>query len=52
MHWLFVMSTGELHLYVYVCTGIPLLHIVSNTVVLENPARISQKAHEEVRLSL
>ena len=33
-------------------TGVPLLHIVSNTIVLENPTRVSQKAHNEVRYFL
>ena len=28
--------------------GIPLMHIVSNTIVLESPTRLSQKAHDEV----
>ena len=30
--------------------GVPLLHIVSNTIVLENPTRVSQMTHDEVRV--
>ena len=33
----------------YFAVGIPLLHIVSNTIVLENPTRVSQRAHDEVK---
>ena len=30
--------------------GVPLMHIVSNTMVLENPTRVSQKTHDEVTI--
>ena len=29
--------------------GIPLLHIVGSTIVLESPTHASQKAHQDVR---
>jgi U3 small nucleolar RNA-associated protein 23 len=47
-HYFVATQDQELRGNLRKIAGVPLLHIVSNTIVLENPTRVSQKAHDEV----